>query len=290
MAAVGLLSARVAMIPATMSSATSVTAPTAMSHFGMAAMVLAHASGVYRGSTVATRSGRYVRAVSTTEPAPLTPAERRHLRGQLLWVSVIVLAIVALQLPLPDVVTIGPTWLVPFIEIAGIPIVGLLYLVAGEHRRLVTGTMTAFIILLVLASVMNAVLLLINLVNGFTESGAALLFAGFAVLIVNVLSFALVYWWIDAGGPVARLSGHTKEQDFLFPQQGMDGQGNWRPALLDYLFTAYTNIIAFSPTDTMPLSHRVKVLFVIQSSTAVVTIVVTLSRAINLIPGGTPAS
>lgn len=220
----------------------------------------------------------------------LTPEQRRSFRASLIWVAVIVVVIVGLQLPLPDVVTIGPTWLVPFIELAGIPIVAVLYLVAGERRRLVTGTMTAFLVFLVLASVMNAVLLLINLVNGFTESGAALLFAGFAVLIVNVLSFGIVYWWIDAGGPLARMQGRPTHQDFLFPQQGMDGMESWQPALLDYLFTAYTNIIAFSPTDTMPLSHRVKVLFIIQSSTAVVTIVVTLSRAINLIPGATPGS
>ena len=220
----------------------------------------------------------------------LTPDQRRSFRASLIWVALIVVAIVALQLPLPDVVTIGPTWLVPFIELAGIPIVAGLYLIAGDGKRLVTGTMTAFLVFLVLASVMNAVLLLINLVNGFTESGAALLLAGFAVLIVNVLSFGIVYWWIDAGGPVARMSGQPAPKDFLFPQQGMDGMESWQPALLDYLFTAYTNIIAFSPTDTMPLSHRVKVLFIIQSSTAVVTIVVTLSRAINLIPGVTPGS
>ena len=220
----------------------------------------------------------------------LTPEQRRSLRASLIWVALIVVAIVGLQLPLPDVVTIGPTWLIPFIELAGIPIVAGLYLIAGEGKRIVTGTMTAFLVFLVLASVMNAVLLLINLVNGYTESGAALLFAGFAVLIVNVLSFALVYWWIDAGGPVARMENLPIAKDFLFPQQGADGMEKWQPALLDYLFTAYTNIIAFSPTDTMPLSHRVKVLFIVQSSTAVVTIVVTLSRAINLIPGGTPAS
>ncbi len=220
----------------------------------------------------------------------LTPAQRRSFRSSLLWVAVIVVVIVGLQLPLPDVVTIGPTWLIPFIELAGIPIVGVLYLVAGAHQRIVTSTMSGFLIFLVLASVMNAVLLLINLVNGFTESGAALLFAGFAVLIVNVLSFGIVYWWIDAGGPVARMEDRPTARDFLFPQQGMDGMESWRPGLLDYLFTAYTNIIAFSPTDTMPLSHRVKVLFIVQSSTAVVTIVVTLSRAINLIPGATPGS
>ena len=220
----------------------------------------------------------------------VTAADSRSFRNSLIWVALIVVIIVALQLPLPDVVTIGPTWLVPFIEIIGIPIVAVLYFVAGERKRIVAITMTGFLIFLVLASVMNAMLLLINLVRGFTESGAALLFAGFAVLIVNVLSFGLVYWWMDSGGPIARMEGHEKGQDFLFPQQGMDGMADWRPTLLDYLFTAYTNIIAFSPTDTMPLSHRVKVLFVIQSSTAVVTIVVTLSRAINLIPGGAAGS
>ncbi len=233
--------------------------------------------------------------MSTSTPsgnsaARLSDEGRRKLRIELIWVAIIVVIIVAIQLPLPDVVTIGPTWLVPFIEIIGIPIVAVLYLVAGSHERIVMGTMTVFLVFLVLASVMNATLLLINLVNGFTESGGALLFAGFAVLAVNVLSFGLVYWWIDSGGPIARLEGRTTGQDFLFPQQGMDGMEKWTPSLIDYLFTAYTNIIAFSPTDTMPLSHRVKVLFTIQSSTALVTIVVTLSRAINLIPGGTPPS
>lgn len=229
--------------------------------------------------------------MSTGAPQPansLDPAERRAFRNQVIGVALLVVVIVALQLPLPDVVTIGPTWLVPFIEIIGIPITAVLFLFAGASGRIVILTMTAFIILLVLASVMNAMLLLINLVNGFTESGAALLFAGFAILIVNVLSFAIVYWWIDGGGPKARLDGTSTKPDFLFPQQGMDGMSAWRPGLLDYVFTAYTNIIAFSPTDTMPLTHRVKMLFIVQSSTAVVTIVVTLSRAINLIPGGAP--
>ena len=137
---------------------------------------------------------------------------------------------------------------------------------------------------------MNALLLLLSLLSGTSESGVALLFAGFGVLIINVLSFGLVYWWIDGGGPGIRLAGEVTHPDFLFPQQGMEGQEKWHPTLIDYLFTAYTNIIAFSPTDTMPLTHRVKALFTVQSATALLTIVVTLSRAINLIPGGPPGS
>jgi len=214
----------------------------------------------------------------------------KHLRVTGLWVILVVITIIAIQLALPDVVTIGPTWLVPFIELIGIPIVlGIIFL-GRRHSGLARVAMTAFLTLLVLASVMNALLLLISLLNGFTEQGGPLLFAGFGVLIINVLSFGLVYWWIDAGGPLLRGEGRPSTPDFLFPQQGMDTMADWKPGLLDYLFTAYTNIIAFSPTDTMPLSKRVKVLFIVQSSTAVLTIVVTLSRAINLIPGGTPPS
>ena len=87
--------------------------------------------------------------MSTADDHPaLTPAQRRSLRISLTWVVIIVVTIVALQIPLPSVVTIGPTWLVPFIELIGIPIVGILFL-AGRHDRLVTGTMTAFLAFLV---------------------------------------------------------------------------------------------------------------------------------------------
>jgi hypothetical protein len=96
-----------------------------------------------------------------------------------------------------------------------------------------------------------------------------------------VLSFGLVYWWVDGGGPEVRMRATVGRWDFQFPQQaaGM----TWTPTLPDYLFTAYTNIIAFSPTDTMPLSHRAKFLFTVQSSVSLLTILVTVSRAINLI-------
>ena len=216
-------------------------------------------------------------------------------RLDLSWVSTVglvstVVAICAIQMALPNSVTIGPTDFVPFVELAGIPIVIGLGFLAPSSAHVLRAVMNFFLGLIVLATVMNALLLLYSLLQGSSESGVVLLFAGFGVLTVNVLSFGLTYWWIDGGGPVARQTGTVTTPDFLFPQQGMPGQEKWEPSLMDYLFTAYTNIIAFSPTDTMPLSKRVKVLFTVQSSTAVLTIVVTLSRAINLIPGGTPTA
>lgn len=201
----------------------------------------------------------------------------------------IVIVIVTIQLWLPRSVTLGPAWLVPAIELSGIPIAIVLTMWLGSEKRGVRAVMTAYLIFLVLACVMNAVLLLVSLLRGSDDSGVYLLLAGFGVLTINVLSFGLVYWWIDGGGPGRRADGTVTDPDFLFPQQGL-AKTEWKPGLIDYLFTAYTNIIAFSPTDTMPLTHRVKILFTLQSTTALLTIVVTLSRAVNLIPGGTPGS
>lgn len=200
---------------------------------------------------------------------------------------VIVAVVVTIQLFLPPEVTLGPIWLIPVLELSGIPIVVGLALVVGRESQPMRVVMSAYLVLLVAASVMNAVFLLISLLQGTDDdTGTQLLIAGFGVLAINVLSFGLVYWWLDGGGPFVRRSGKVARRDFLFPQGGMADEKDWQPTLLDYLFTAYTNIIAFSPTDTMPLTHRVKVLFTLQSSTAVLTILVTLSRAINLIPGG----
>ena len=207
------------------------------------------------------------------------------------WATVVILALIVcliagIQLALPRNDTVGPVWLIPFIELIGIPIVLSLRAVAGRETQFVRIAMNLFLIFLIAASVTNAILLLLSLLRGSSASGVALLLAGLAVLIINVMSFGLVYWWLDGGGPGKRFEGTVERPDFVFPQQEMESEAGWKPGLLDYLYTAYTNIIAFSPTDTMPLTHRVKVLFAVQSSTALVTIVVTLSRAINLIPNG----
>lgn len=202
------------------------------------------------------------------------------LGGESPWgAGVVVLVIAIIQLALPASVTVGPKWLIPALEIAGGVGIRLIWLLrpgrAGNRRLVIT-----YLLMLIAASTLNGLLLLRSLLDDIDESGRSLLLAGFAVLAINVLSFALVYWQLDGGGPGARAAG-TEAPDFQFPQQS-DGH-DWHPTLPDYLFTAYTNIIAFSPTDTMPLTHRVKLLFTIQSSISLLTVLVTLSRAITLI-------
>ena len=198
----------------------------------------------------------------------------------------VVIVIAVVQLLLPPSVTVGPLWLIPVIELLGIPLGIAIWVWPRQDwkwltDRLMRHSMTVYLGFLALASALNAVLLLTSLLRGSDDSGAELLLAGFGVLLVNVLTFGLIYWWLDGGGPKVRAAGTVAKWDFQFPQQAA-GQ-EWTPAIVDYLYTAYTNIIAFSPTDTMPLTPRVKLLFTMQSAISLVTILVTLSRAVNMI-------
>jgi len=60
-------------------------------------------------------------------------------------------------------------------------------------------------------------------------------------------------------------------------------RANWTPRLADYFCTAYTNVIAFSPTDQMPLNSRDQLLFTLDSAISLLTILVTVSRAIKML-------
>jgi hypothetical protein len=57
----------------------------------------------------------------------------------------------------------------------------------------------------------------------------------------------------------------------------------WWPGFLDYMFVAFNASTAFSPTDTLILSKRAKVLMMVQALIAGVTVVVIAARAINVL-------
>jgi hypothetical protein len=57
----------------------------------------------------------------------------------------------------------------------------------------------------------------------------------------------------------------------------------WRPAFLDYLYIAFTNASAFSPTDAMPLGVRIKGLMLIESIASFLTVGLVAARAVNIL-------
>lgn len=61
------------------------------------------------------------------------------------------------------------------------------------------------------------------------------------------------------------------------------GQTNWMPGYVDYLCLSFTNATAFSPTDTMPLTSRAKVLMMIEALASIATVVIVAGRAVNIL-------
>ena len=52
----------------------------------------------------------------------------------------------------------------------------------------------------------------------------------------------------------------------------------------DYLFLGFDTATAFSPTDVAPLTHRAKALMMVESSIALLTLVIVAARAVNVLP------
>ena len=121
--------------------------------------------------------------------------------------------------------------------------------------------------------------------RGDETSGGELLLKALAVWTTNVIAFGLWYWEVDRGGPVRRLEKNPTPPDFQFPQMENPGlaEPGWQPRIVDYLYVSFTNSIAFSPTDAMPLTRRVKLLMLAESSISSVTILLVAARSINIL-------
>ena len=79
--------------------------------------------------------------------------------------------------------------------------------------------------------------------------------------VTNILIFSIWYWIIDPPG-ISETQRVDEPWDFLFPQRGasLPHYESWVPKYTDYLYLAFTASFAFSPTDTLPLTRRAKML------------------------------
>ncbi|MFJ9342065.1 hypothetical protein ACIRP0_22595 [Streptomyces sp. NPDC101733] len=208
------------------------------------------------------------------------------------------LVAIFLYLALPQQLLVAPRYALPALEV-----LLLLPLIAINPKRLTRQTKTfrvlsLTLVLIIAASNLVALGLLVDqLVHAKIADGRSLLIAAFQVWLTNIIVFGLAYWELDRGGPVSRTQVPREElplADFRFSQDenddavqevadGASKVSDWVPTLVDYLYVSVTNSTAFSPTDTMPLSSRAKLMMAVQSVAALLTSLLVIARAVSIL-------
>jgi hypothetical protein len=204
-------------------------------------------------------------------------------------VGLAILAVLALLTALPGRIILFPSWapfVVTLILLGAMTAAGL---TRGRPRWLLLERRITLLFVVFAGSAMLATLSFLVRAMVFRPgdiSGLQLLASSVAVWATNVLVFSLLYWQIDRGGPEARVAHASPRPDWLFPQESAPAEDvppGWRPAFGDYLFLGYTTATAFSPTDTLPLTFRAKMLMMLESAISLATILVVAARAINIL-------
>jgi hypothetical protein len=213
-----------------------------------------------------------------------------------------VLVIICLQLLVINDLSFGPRWLAPVLEAA--LLVPLSVATAwtqsearkavedhewhriGERRLMIRRTALVMTGIISLMNCGSLVFLVRALVGGHAGStGTTLLVDALNIWVTNVIVFALWFWSTDRGGPPTCGLVKRAEADFLFPQMSLNDRDmrGWLPGFVDYLFLAFTNATAFSPTDTMPLTPRAKLLMMAEAMISLLTIALVAARAVNIL-------
>jgi len=217
---------------------------------------------------------------------PAVPAWRLPFEGEHRWpVGVAILTAVGLQLAVPTDLAMSPHWVLPALELALFAVLWVYnpWRINRESRYLRVVSL-ALVTVASLATALSAGRLVYALVYGHLGDAGPLLLNGGAIWLTNVIVFALWYWEFDRGGPAARAHARHQHPDFLFPQMTTPhlARPHWRPTFADYFYLSFTNSTAFSPTDTLPLSRWAKMAMMFQSAVSLVTVVLVIARAINV--------
>lgn len=221
-----------------------------------------------------------------TPAAPATPVYAAEPR----WpAAVAVLSAVGLHFALPASLRFGPPWVGAGVVIGTVAF-GLWAASTGRYRLnqrlgyLLATTLT-------IALVFGVVRLVFGVIAK-VEPPVVMLRSAAILWLTNIVTFALWYWRLDAGGPLARAKSAKhrgpRSGAFLFPQMMEIAEelpdeitDSWRPHFVDYLFLSFNTSTAFSPTDVPVLSRWAKVLTMVESLISLTTVIVLVARGIN---------
>ena len=200
-----------------------------------------------------------------------------------------ILAVLALLAVLPHHVQLMPRW-VSYLVVLAVLLPMMVVTLANANRFWLL-VERRVIVLFAVAYIVNTTAELADMIGIITlhppeTRQISLLSSSLAIWVTNVLTFSLVYWQIDGGGPSARATRTSAKPDWLFPQTTVaeGASQDWRPLFLDYLSLGYNTATAFSPADVAPLTIRAKMLMMLESAISLLTLVIVAARAVNVLP------
>ncbi len=205
------------------------------------------------------------------------------------WQAVLaILAVGGITSALPPQLSFGPSWLLLVIILVLLAPTLVAHRIGKHSVNHYLGIVNNGVITLALIS---SLALLIAALPQHKQIPILLLRSAAILWATNVLVFALWYWRLDGGGPVARQKrGGYGSNSFLFPQQQIEiserpslGAARWRPGFVDYLFVAFNTSSAFSPTDTPVLASWAKLLNMIQAFLSLTIVALLVSRAAGVL-------
>jgi hypothetical protein len=214
------------------------------------------------------------------------PAWKRLTDGEPRWQVTLAIGVaLTLQGLLPPHLVLGPKWLLP--SLGGALVIAIFATKPGPRinatSRLLRALSLAVIGTISVANGYSAYRLIDQLLRGGVTDATRLLLTGGAIWLTNVIAFSLWYWEFDRGGPAARAQAMRPYTDFQFPQMENPNLApkDWEPFFVDYLYLSFTNALAFSPTDVMPLSRWAKLTMLAQSGVSVLLVLLVIARAVN---------
>ena len=122
-------------------------------------------------------------------------------------------------------------------------------------------------------------------IHGITATD--LLGRGAAIWFTNIIIFSLWYWELDRGGPAERAAGADVAPSFAFPENAAPElvPAGWSPSTRLPVPRLHQRRRRSARRTRLPVQTWAKMTMLVQSVLSLVTAILVIARAINVLPG-----
>jgi hypothetical protein len=213
---------------------------------------------------------------------------QRITKGELFHAQIALAVAISLQVivwKMNDELLAGPQYLLLLAEVGLAVLISFTVNMRSVHERGLNHLFAVILLGLISAANVSSLMLVLHalIVSHAAFSGPELLTSAVAILLTNVIVYALWYWEIDSPG-LSRKRWSKHDKDFQFTQQDLKNEfSGWRPQFFDYLYLSITNAINFASADARPLTHAAKMLMGSQALISVLTLALVLARSVSIL-------